>query len=60
VELIREAGFRLTLRQSVLGRAAELGMLRIPRWLLSTLLRTLRDGYTIGVFESANGPVTQP
>jgi methyltransferase (TIGR00027 family) len=61
VELIREAGFRLTLRQSVVGRAAELGMLRIPRWLLSTLLRTLRDGYTIGVFESANGrPVTQP
>ena len=61
VELIREAGFRLTLRQSVVRRAAELGMLRIPRWLLSTLLRTLRDGYSVGVFESANGrPVTQP
>jgi hypothetical protein len=28
-------------------------MLRIPRWLLATLYRTLRDGYTIGVFESA-------
>ena len=42
------------MRESVIGRAAELGMLRIPRWLLSTLLRTLRDGYTIGVFESAS------
>jgi O-methyltransferase involved in polyketide biosynthesis len=55
VELIQEAGFRLTLRQSVIGRAAELGMLRIPRWLLSTLLRTLRGGYTIDVFELVSG-----
>lgn len=55
VELIQGAGFRLTMRESVIGRAAELGMLRIPRWLLSTLLRTLRDGYTIGVFEPASG-----
>jgi methyltransferase (TIGR00027 family) len=55
LELIQAAGFRLTMRQSVIGRAAELGMLRIPRWLLSTLLRTLRDGYTIGVFEPAPG-----
>jgi methyltransferase (TIGR00027 family) len=54
-ELIQEAGFRLTMRQSVIGRAAELGLLRIPRWVLSTLLRSLRDGYTIGVFESASG-----
>ncbi|MGH7511642.1 MAG: hypothetical protein ACREOQ_01845 [Gemmatimonadales bacterium] len=53
VDLIQAAGFRLTRRQSVVGRAAELGSLRIPRWLLSTLLRNLWDGYTIGVFESA-------
>jgi O-methyltransferase involved in polyketide biosynthesis len=53
VALIEGEGFRLTRRQSVIGRAAELGMLRIPRWLLATLYRTLRDGYTIGVFESA-------
>ena len=59
VGLIEAAGFRLTLRQSVVGRAAELGLLRIPRWLLSTLLRTLRDGYTIGVFEAAP-PVLAP
>jgi methyltransferase (TIGR00027 family) len=55
VALIQTAGFRLTMRQSVIGRAAELGSLRIPRWLLSALLRTLHDGYTIGVFESAPG-----
>lgn len=53
VELIEATGFRLTQRQSVIGRAAELGLLRIPRWLLATLFKTLRDGYTIGVFESA-------
>ena len=58
VALIEAAGFRLTLRQSAIGRAAELGMLRIPGWLLSTLLRTLRDGYTIGVFESGPGRAT--
>ena len=52
VALIEAAGFRLTTRQSVIGRAAELGTLLIPRWVLATLLRTLRDGYTIGVFES--------
>jgi methyltransferase (TIGR00027 family) len=53
VELVEAAGFRLTRRESVIGRAAELGRLRIPRWLLATLLKTLRDGYTIGVFERA-------
>ena len=53
VDLIQAAGFRLTLWLSVVGRAAELGSLRIPRWLLSTLFRTLRDGYAIGVFEAA-------
>jgi hypothetical protein len=53
VDLIQAAGFRLTLRLSVVGRAAELGSLRIPRWLLSTLFRTLRDGYAIGAFEAA-------
>jgi methyltransferase (TIGR00027 family) len=52
VSLVEAEGFRLTHQQSVIGRAAELKLLRIPRWLLSTLFRTLRDGYTIGVFES--------
>jgi methyltransferase (TIGR00027 family) len=51
--LIAASGYRLTGRESVIGRAAELGILRVPRWLLGTLLRNLRDGYTIAVFEPA-------
>jgi methyltransferase (TIGR00027 family) len=50
--LIEAAGFRLVSSESIVGRAAELGLLRIPRWLLATLFRTLRDGYTIATFES--------
>lgn len=56
VPLIEAAGFRLVRRESVVGRAAELGLLKVPRWLLATLLRSLRDGYTIGVFEAGPGP----
>jgi methyltransferase (TIGR00027 family) len=51
LELIQAAGFRLTTRQSTVGQAAALGMLRIPRWLLATALRSLRDGYTVASFE---------
>ncbi len=49
--LIESAGFRLVSRESIIGRAAELGALRVPRWLFATVFRTLRDGYTIAVFE---------
>jgi O-methyltransferase involved in polyketide biosynthesis len=52
-ELIEAAGFRLGSRESVVARAAALGSLPIPRWLLATVLRPLRDGYTIATFESA-------
>lgn len=52
-ELIQSAGFRMTSRQSVIARAAALGRLRIPRWLLATVLRVLRDGYAIATFEAA-------
>jgi O-methyltransferase involved in polyketide biosynthesis len=51
LELIRAAGFRLTTRQSAVGHAGALGLLWIPRWLLATLPRSLRDGYTIASFE---------
>ena len=54
-ELIEAAGFRLESRESIVARAAALGALRVPRWLLATLLRTLRDGYTIARF--ASGPL---
>jgi O-methyltransferase involved in polyketide biosynthesis len=57
VPLIEAAGFRLVQRESVIGKAAELKLLRVPRWLLATVLRALRDGYTIGVFEAdGRGP----
>jgi len=35
---------------SIVGRAGELGSLRIPRFLLNTLLRELRDGYAVWNF----------
>ena len=53
LDLIEAAGFRLESRESIVGRAAALGALRVPRWLLATLLRTLRDGYSIATFASA-------
>jgi methyltransferase (TIGR00027 family) len=53
--LIEAAGFRLITRQSAVGQAVALGMLRLPRWLLATVLRSLRDGYTIASFETAPG-----
>jgi methyltransferase (TIGR00027 family) len=53
LELLEAAGFRLTSRASVVGHAASHGVLTIPRWMLATILRTLRDGYTIATFESA-------
>ena len=53
LELIQAAGFRRTTRHSNVGQAAALGMLRIPQWLLATVLRSLRDGYTVASFELA-------
>lgn len=35
---------------SIPGRTAEFGSLRIPRWLLATALRGLRDGYQVWTF----------
>ena len=55
LELIQAAGFRLTTRQSAVGQAVAFGLLRIPRWLLATVLRSLRDGYSIASFEVAPG-----
>lgn len=52
LELIQAADFRLTTRQSAVGEAAALGMLWFPRWLLATVLRSARDGYSIASFEA--------
>jgi methyltransferase (TIGR00027 family) len=50
--LIEAAGFQLASRESVVGYAAAHGTITAPRWLLATLLRTLRDGYTIATFRA--------
>lgn len=51
LELIEAAGFQLRSRESIFARAVALGTMSIPRWVLATVLRSLRDGYTIATFE---------
>jgi methyltransferase (TIGR00027 family) len=46
------AGYRLLARQSIPGEAVARGALPMPRWLLNTLLRSLRDGYQLYTFEA--------
>lgn len=52
--LIERAGYAVRARHSIPGRALEAGTLKVPRWLFHTVLRGLRDGYAVHVFE----PVT--
>lgn len=47
-----EAGYVAEQRLSILGRARELGAVRIPGFLFNTVLRTLRDGYCVHVFKA--------
>ena len=49
---IEEEGFAEVRRISIVGRARELGVIRIPGFLFHTLLRGLRDGYGIHVFRA--------
>ena len=44
------AGYRMTSAISIVDRAREAGLMRIPRWLLNSLLRELRDGYSVCTF----------
>ena len=44
------AGYRASDVVSIVGRAREAGTLRIPGWLLNSLLRELRDGYAVWTF----------
>lgn len=46
------AGYRQTERVSMIARASELGALKIPCFLLNTVLRSLRDGYCAYQFET--------
>jgi methyltransferase (TIGR00027 family) len=50
--LVLAAGYRLLAQQSIPGQAVEHGALPMPRWLLATLLRSLRDGYQLYTFEA--------
>jgi methyltransferase (TIGR00027 family) len=49
--IVEGAGYRPRERHSITGRAREAGTLRVPGWLFHTLLRGMRDGYAIWVFE---------
>ncbi len=49
-EIFVRAGMTPVTHRSIPGYAGQLGRLSIPRWLLNTLLRELRDGYQLWVF----------
>ncbi len=44
-------GYRSHEPHSIAGRAVALGAVRIPKWVFNTLLRSLRDGYRVHVFD---------
>ena len=49
--IIERAGYAARERHSIPGRARDAGTLRMPGFLFHTLLRGLRDGYAVYVFE---------
>ena len=49
---VAAAGYRWSTGYSIAGRAVDHGSVRMPRWLLSTVLASLRDGYRVHVFET--------
>ena len=52
---LEAAGYRMRSAVSIVGRARDAGSLRIPRWLLNSFLRELRDGYSVCTFEPVGG-----
>jgi len=50
----RDAGYTLVDRTSIVRRAAELKAVKIPTFLIRTLLGTVRNGYAIHVFEPSS------
>lgn len=52
---IEAMGYRVIERSSVALRASELRTIPLPRWLIAHVLRSLRDGYQIALFEHAGG-----
>ena len=49
---VESLGYSRKGSQSVVGRAVAHGSLRMPRWVLNTLMRSLRDGYRVCAFEA--------
>jgi methyltransferase (TIGR00027 family) len=50
--LVTSAGYGLVASRSIAGAAVDYGAPFPPRWLLNTLLRSLRDGYRIYIFDA--------
>ncbi len=48
----QQAGYARGRKISIAQRAAELGALKVPRFLIRTVMRTLREGYAVYVFAS--------
>lgn len=55
--LIEQAGWTALTTTSIVERARQAGTLPIPRWLLATFYRTLRDGYAIWEFGAGTSAV---
>ena len=53
--IVERAGYTARERHSIVGRARMAGTFRIPGPVFHTVLRGLRDGYAVWVFEPANG-----
>ncbi len=51
-EVFLENGYSRIGWISIVGMAVEFGLIKIPRIVLKTLLRTLASGYAIYVFEA--------
>jgi len=50
--MVAALGYRQRATWSIVGSAVEVGALPVPRWLLNSLLRTLRDGYRVYAFDA--------
>src|SRR6185295_7800939 len=51
-EIFLKNGYRRTERVSIIERAVQFELIKIPKIILKTLLRTLANGYRIYVFEA--------
>jgi O-methyltransferase involved in polyketide biosynthesis len=50
---VTAAGYTLVDKRSIAQSAVDFGTVAIPRWLLATVLRSLRDGFQVCTFEAS-------